>query len=224
MILYVVTETEQKYRASTGWMKVKQNLEVQARDFCLVVHYSQLNRRRIAALSPWAICHSGGATPHHDYDVLTHPGYRWVTRTCGIPQIGFCGGHQIIAAHYGGELGDMRPLRSGEPDLNPEYHPGLFKEWGVFPVRVLVPDPLFKGLPGTLLVQQRHRAEVKSLPSQLGLLASSENCRVQAFVHARKPLYGVQFHPESCPESYPHGPRILRNFFAIARAHQGKKQ
>ena len=220
MILYVVTEPESKYRDSTGWMRVKYTLEDAARDVCLVVHYSQLSRRRIEELKPWAICHSGHGTAHSEYDVLTHRGYRWVTRSCAVPQIGFCGGHQVIAAHHGGELGSMRELQPGEPDLNPEYHPGLYKEWGVFPIEVVHPDPLFKGLPKTLMMQERHRSEVKALPAEFQLLASTPNCRVQAFVHRRKPLYGVQFHPESGPATYPHGPALLRNFFAVARARQ----
>jgi len=220
MILYVVTETEAKYRASTDCARIKHTLEAQARDLCLILHFSQLSRKRIAELQPWAICHSGGATPHAEYNVLTHRGYRWVTRTCNIPQIGFCGGHQIIAAHYGAELGDMHRLRPDEPDLNPEYLPGLYKEWGVFPIEVVRPDPIFKGLPKTLLMQERHRHEVKTLPAQFHLLASTPNCKIQAYVHRKKPLYGVQFHPESVPATYPHGPALLRNFFAIARAHQ----
>ncbi len=220
MILYVVTETEEKYHASTDWLKTKWMLETCARDLCLILHYAQLSRKLIADLHPWAICHSGGGTPHEDYDVLTRPAYRWVTRRLDVPQIGFCGGHQILAVHYGGEIGDMRPVRPDEPDFHPDYHPGQFKEWGIYPVRVLKPDPLFNGLPKTIRVQERHRSEVTRLPECLELLASSTDCRVQAFVHRRKPIYGVQFHPESAaaPGHYSHGLRILRNFFRLARA------
>ena len=219
MIFYVVTEPESVYRAKDSWTRVKFMLEKQARDHCLVLHYAEITRALVAELKPWAICHSGGGTDHDSYDVITRPAYRWLTRQCPVPQIGFCGGHQIIARHFGGTVAHIRPLGPGDPDLNPEYSPGKFKEWGVFPVRVVKDDPLFKGLPRTLLMQERHCMEVKTLPPVFDLLASTADCRVQAFVHRRKPLYGVQFHPESGPEAYPHGPRLLRNFFAVARAH-----
>ena len=66
-------------------------------------------------------------------------------------------------------------------------------------------------------VQQFHRSEIKTLGRDLVLLAGTDECPVQAFVHRRRPLYGVQFHPEEATADYPDGLRILRNFFRIAR-------
>ncbi len=87
----------------------------------------------------------------------------------------------------------------------------------MYPVRVLRRDPLFRGLGEVVRVQQFHRSEVKSLGKALVCLASSTDCAVQAFAHRRRPLYGVQFHPEEATEGYPDGGLILRNFFRIAR-------
>ena len=220
MIFFVVTETDQKYRNGAGAHKVKLTLEKYAKDMCMVLHYSQLSRKLIEALRPWAICHSGGGTPHDEYDVLTHRNYRWVTRSSGIPQMGFCGGHQIIAAHYGGVIAHMRLVRPDEPDYNPAYYPGHFKESGYYPVRILKRDPLFKGLPKVIRVREAHRSEVRELPPVFELLASTKDCRVQAYVHKRKPIYGTQFHPEGSIDEYPHGFTVLRNFFGIAREYR----
>ncbi len=66
------------------------------------------------------------------------------------------------------------------------------------------------------MVLEWHYCEVKKLPPEFVLLASNENCRIQAMRHASRPLYGVQFHPESYVETYPHGRTILRNFFRLA--------
>jgi len=70
-----------------------------------------------------------------------------------------------------------------------------------------------------LRVPEYHMDEVKELPDCLRLLASTKDCRVQAYVHVSKPIYGTQFHPEQAMESYPDGFQVLRNFFALARRH-----
>ena len=88
-------------------------------------------------------------------------------------------------------------------------------------MEVIRRDPLFNGLGRIVRVQQFHRSEVKTLGPDLVLLASTRACPGQAFKHRRKPLYGVQFHPEEASENYPDGFRILKNFFRLARtAHR----
>ena len=219
MILFVVTETMEKYHKGSGWFTTKLVLEKHARDRCLLVHYSQLSQRLLRKYEPWAICHSGGGTPHDAYDVLDNDRYRWAIREYDAAQIGFCGGHQIMATYFGGTIRHMRKVRPDEPDVNPAYYPGQFKESGVYPVRVLKTDPLFDGLPDVIRVRQNHRSEVGTLGPDLDLLATAEGCRVQAYRHRDKPLYGTQFHPESVLRGYPDGFKILRNFFRIARDH-----
>lgn len=169
---------------------------------------------------PWAVCHSGSSTDYKAYDVLTAKEYRQAVRECPVPQIGFCGGHQIIARFFGSTLGPIRRLRPDEPDPC-GYHPGQFKEWGVYPVRVLKADPLLAGLGKVIRVQEYHYWEVKRLGRDLVLLASSRNCRVQAFRHRDQAIYGTQFHPEQASENYPDGTRILENFFRLARPLAG---
>jgi GMP synthase-like glutamine amidotransferase len=220
MILYVGTDTYEQYRKNSGLLKVRNTLEEIAGDACLVLHYSQVTPAALAQLQPWAICHSGSGTDYKDYDVLQTPDYRRAVRDFDVAQIGFCGGHQIIARFFGSRLGPMRKLKAGEADPSP-YHPGYLKEWGVYPVRVLKADPLFQGLGRTIKVQEYHYWEVKRLGARLELLASSKTCRVQAFRHRSKPLYGTQFHPEVFSDAYRDGARVLENFFALARAYEG---
>ena len=110
----------------------------------------------------------------------------------------------------------MRPLAAGEADGEPGYHPGWFTEKGMQPVRVIQrEDPLFAGLPETIMVLESHYCEVKALPPGWVLLASNGNCRVQAMRHPERPVYGTQFHPEGFTEYYPHGRTILENFFRL---------
>jgi GMP synthase-like glutamine amidotransferase len=219
MILFIVTETEKVYWTG-NWQKKRLVLEDAAGDFCLVVHYKQVSLAMLNAIKPWAICHSGTSTPFEDYDIRETRNYRQATMRSAIPQLGICGGHQLIAEFHGSTLEIMRRLREADADHNPAYYPGEYKEWGVYPVRIVKADPLFAGCGESVRVQQFHRSEVKTLGRDLILLASSPACRVQTFVHRRKPLYGVQFHPEEATEAYPDGFKILRNFFRLAAARQ----
>jgi len=220
MICYVVTETREKYDGMDCHV-VKHDLEKLSGDLCLVMHYSQITRSFIEHARPWALCHSGGVTPHSEYDILEREDYRWLIRDSAIPQIGFCGGHQLIGEMFGAEVGTMRELRPDEADLNPDYHPGLFKESGVWPVQIVADDPLLEGLPRLIRVRESHRSEIKQLPEGFRLLASSADCRIQAIVHETLPLYGTQFHPETRLEHYPDGHAIVANFFRIARSFGG---
>jgi len=216
MVIYIITETREKYNGM-DCHAIKHDLEKLSGDMCLAMHYSQVTPELIAELRPWAVCHSGKSTPFEEYDVLQHRGYRWLVRESGIPQIGFCGGKNAIVAIFGGSAGRMRELRPDDPDLAPQYRPGWFKEWGVWPIEIVAEDPLFDGLTSPMRIWVMHCGETSVVPDGFRLLASSADCRVQALVHERLPIYATQFHPERRQEEYPDGFRLLSNFFNIAR-------
>ncbi len=132
MILFIITDSPANARGGGFWT-MKHTLEDLAGDVCVPLRYDQLTRERVAALKPWAICHSGGSAIFSEYDILQHPLYRWLVTAYDAPQIGFCGGHQLIAALFGGTLAHMGRVKPGEADHNPGYHAGFFKEWGVYP-------------------------------------------------------------------------------------------
>ncbi|MFP4250322.1 MAG: glutamine amidotransferase-related protein [Armatimonadota bacterium] len=220
MICYIYTDTREKYD-DADCHTIKHDLEKLSGSPCLVMHFSQVTRDFIESARPWAVCHSGGGTPHNEYDVLEREDYTWLITESGIPQIGFCGGHQLIAEMFGSEVGIMRELADDEADLNPDYYPGQFKESGIWPVEIIAEDPLFEGLPNPIRVREAHRSEIKELPDGFRLLASSADCEIQAMVHETLPLYGTQFHPESRMEHYPDGHAIVSNFFEIARDRAG---
>ena len=111
------------------------------------------------------------------------------------PILGICVGLQLMAVYCGGKAG---------PSEVPEY--------GLARIRVVEEDDLFKGLPKEFLVWESHNDEVKDARDFL-ILAMSENCRIQAVKHVKKPLYGVQFHPEVNDTEY--GSQILNNFVNV---------
>ena len=218
MIWYIVTDDAEQYR-QPHFHRIKILLEERADDCCLAVHYRYISRKLLSEARPWAICHSGGSALYDDYDVLQHEGYADCILNWDIPQIGFCGGHQIISTKFGSRIGWMRRLTDDEPDQE-GYRPRQFKEWGIYPVRIVHRDPLFEGMGGVIRVREAHSWEVLELGPELRLLASGDTCRVQAYVHTTKPVYGVQFHPEGANTDYPDGWQILKNFFSLARRYK----
>lgn len=108
------------------------------------------------------------------------------------PILGICVGMQLMALHYGGKAG-----------------PAEIPEYGLANMKIIEPDDLFKNLPTEFSVWESHNDEVKQAPS-FTVLAMSENCKIQAIKHTRKPFYGVQFHPEV--NNTQNGEQILSNF------------
>lgn len=49
------------------------------------------------------------------------------------------------------------------------------------------------------------------------VLARSEECEIEAIGDTRRRWWGTQFHPEAYSPEYPHGERVLRNFFELAQ-------
>lgn len=222
MILYIITNTPELYRSSYKWVEARQHLEECSEDGCIVLHYSQVTLAILERIRPWAICHSGGSSASKDM-----PASYWeIIRHWPGPQIGFCAGHQFIAQAFGSKLKRMRKLRPDE--LDPagclSTRPRQFKEWGVYPVQILKPDPLFKDCKTLVYVQEFHFWEVTELSPDLQLLASSPTCHIQAFKHQQKCIYGTQFHPEISSKHYPDGKQIVKNFFQIARTEADRLQ
>jgi anthranilate synthase component 2 len=58
--------------------------------------------------------------------------------------------------------------------------------------------------------------ERKSLPPDLAVVAETEDRLIMGLAHARLPVHGVQFHPESIASE--HGHLVLKNFLDIAAA------
>lgn len=113
-----------------------------------------------------------------------------------IPILGVCLGHQAICEAFGGKVtyakellhGKQTPIYKGEESI------------------------LFEGLPDPFPAARYHSlaAEEETLPKELLVTARSSEGEVMAVSHARYPVYGLQFHPESVMT--PHGRLIIENF------------
>jgi len=116
-----------------------------------------------------------------------------------MPILGVCLGHQVICEAFGGRIAHARALMHGKSS----------------PIHVVAPDPLFAGLPETIMGGRYHSlaADPAFLPAELLVTAISDDEEIQAVHHRSLPVFGVQFHPESILT--PSGRTILSNFLAV---------
>jgi GMP synthase (glutamine-hydrolysing) len=111
----------------------------------------------------------------------------------GVPILGICFGHQLLAHAFGGKV---ETLGKGE--------------YGTTYVYIEDFDDIFEGLERVEKVWMSHSDTVTSLPSEFYVLARTDLCPVAAFKHKEKPIYGVQWHPEVVHTDK--GIMILKNF------------
>ena len=118
---------------------------------------------------------------------------------CTIPLLGVCLGHQAIAEVFGGKVVRADEVMHGK--TSSVRHTGA----GVM-----------RGLPPQFTATRYHSLIVErtSLPPCLEVTAEAADGVVMALQHIDKPVFGVQFHPESVLT--PEGIAILRNFLEIA--------
>lgn len=158
-----------------------------------VVRNDKINVPEIARLKPRAIVLSPGPCAPDQagvcLDAIKGLGHK-------IPILGVCLGHQAIGQAYGGRITRSAPMH-GRSSLI--HHNGT----GVF---AGLPDPLKVGRYHSLIVAN------DELPHDLIPTAHAADGAIMALRHARHPVAGVQFHPESILTD--HGHQILRNFMS----------
>ncbi len=120
-----------------------------------------------------------------------------------LPVLGVCLGHQAIAHLLGGVVGRAPEPRHGR------VSPVLHKQVDVF-----------AGLPSPFEAVRYHSLAATDLPDDLEPIAWTPDGVLMGLRHRQRPLWGVQFHPESI--STEHGHRLLANFADLTRSHQGR--
>jgi anthranilate synthase/aminodeoxychorismate synthase-like glutamine amidotransferase len=117
-----------------------------------------------------------------------------------VPLLGVCLGHQAIGQAFGGAV-----IRAPEPVHG--------KVWDVHHRNT----DIFAGLPSPFRATRYHSLVVRreDLPAELEATAWTDDGLVMGVAHRSKPIWGVQFHPESIASQ--HGHDLLRNFLALAK-------
>jgi anthranilate synthase/aminodeoxychorismate synthase-like glutamine amidotransferase len=79
-------------------------------------------------------------------------------------------------------------------------------------------DTMFAGVPNPFEATRYHSliVEKDTLPDCLLITASTDEGEIMGLRHKERPVFGVQFHPESILTKY--GPRILQNFLEVREA------
>lgn len=118
-----------------------------------------------------------------------------------IPLLGVCLGHQTLCEVLGARVERAGRIMHGK--LSPVLHDGT----GVF-----------AGLPSPFMATRYHSlvAIEATLPACLLPSARTDAGELMGARHVRRPLHGVQFHPESVLTE--HGHALLRNFLAMGMA------
>lgn len=226
MYLYVRVQEPESYYREGPEGRVKARLEEASGERCLIVPYREFDLKAVEELRPRAIAMSGFGGHFQAREVSWFHGMDEVLHRADLPIICFCGSHQLLGFSFNQDLHAVDrlhdlPMRQLEPteDLprraqgSPDYDlSSYFVADGFYPIARLADDPLFDGLPETMMLRCSHYCEVKDLPPGFDLLASSGHCRIEAMRHRDRPLYGTQFHPEAYEAPYLDGQRLLQNF------------
>ena len=116
-----------------------------------------------------------------------------------IPILGVCLGHQAICMAFGATVTYAKELMHGKDSLT------YFDTGSAF----------FLGIPAKSRVARYHSlaSSEDTIPTELKVVAKTDDGEVMAVEHRHYPIYGVQFHPESIMTEY--GKEMLRNFISL---------
>jgi para-aminobenzoate synthetase len=158
---------------------------------------------------------SWGALSRWDFDAIVispGPGHpdRWhdfgvcsdILRSSEIPILGICLGHQGLGRLLEGMVGAAPMPMHGR--VSHVRHVG---------------HGLFAGIPQGFSVVRYHSLAVsRSMGPDGRITAWTDDGVVMGIEHRHRPMWGVQFHPESI--STEHGHTLIENFYALARHHR----
>jgi para-aminobenzoate synthetase len=133
----------------------------------------------------------------HDFGVCSD-----ILRKSEVPVFGICLGHQGIGNLLEGTVNRAPMAMHGR--LSRVMHEG---------------KGLFKDVPQGFSVVRYHSLAITSPPGPEGsIVAWSDDGVVMGVEHTKRPIWGVQFHPESISTEY--GLKIAENFFELAARHR----
>jgi para-aminobenzoate synthetase len=133
-----------------------------------------------------------------------HPGNARDFGACGeiiqadVPILGVCLGHQGLCHTLGGRV-DLAP-KPMHGRVSAVHHTA---------------DGLFRGVPSPFRAVRYHSLAAVDVPDQLSVTAWSDDGVVMGVAHRDRPVFGVQFHPESVSSEY--GKALIENFRTLTQ-------
>ena len=162
-----------------------------------IIRNDELNIEEIKALNPEKIILSPGPSTPDEAGVTLEVIKTFADST---PIFGICLGHQSIAQAFGGEVIRAKNMMHGKTSQ----------------VEVDCETPIFKDLPSEFRATRYHSLTVnkENLPSNIIATShSKDDDEIMSLQIKDKPIYGVQFHPESIMSE--HGHEMLDNFLKL---------
>ena len=160
-----------------------------------VIRNDEMSVDAVLALEPQGLVLSPGpCTPREAgicVDLIKHA-------PDGLPVLGVCLGHQAIGDAMGEPVSQAQAILHGKVSRIRNTQKGLFQ-----------------GLPEQYNVVRYHSLAISPgrLPDTLVADAWTEDGEIMAVHHKTRPLYGVQFHPESIMTEYGH--ELIQNFIDL---------
>ncbi len=162
-----------------------------------VIRNDELSVDEIAALNPEKIIISPGPATPDDAGVSLAVIERFKDT---LPMLGICLGHQSIAQAFGARIVRAKRMMHGKTSV----------------MECELSCPIFRHLPEFFTATRYHSlvVEKESLPETIEPTAySQDDAEIMALQVKDRPIYGVQFHPESIMSEFGH--EILDNFLKL---------
>jgi para-aminobenzoate synthetase len=140
----------------------------------------------------------GPGTPQrwHDFCVCND-----ILRYSETPVLGICLGHQGLGHLLNGKVSSAPEAMHGR--LSRIHH---------------AQSGLFEGIPQDFPVVRYHSLQITDMGPDGQVTARADDGVVMGIEHLRRPLWGVQFHPESIATE--HGAKLVENFYRLARSRK----
>lgn len=161
----------------------------------MVVRNDEITVEQVEDLNPKKIVISPGPCTPNEAGISIE-----LIKKSSVPILGVCLGHQAIGAAFGGNIIKAPEIFHGK--LSKVEHNQ---------------KKIFNGIDSPYSVVRYHSLiiEKDSLPNELeitGVLEDNPEV-IMAIEHKEKPIYGVQFHPESIETNF--GMKLIENFLKL---------
>lgn len=160
-----------------------------------VIRNDEMSVEDIKKLNPEKIIISPGPSTPKEAGISVE-----VIKNIQKPILGVCLGHQSIAYAFGGEIIEAKNLMHGKTS----------------DIQITIKDDIFKDLPNKFRVTRYHSlvANPDKLPECIIPTSYSlDDNEIMSLRVKDRPIYGVQFHPESIMSEY--GKEIIDNFLKL---------
>ena len=160
-----------------------------------IVKNDQISIDEINKLSPKKIVISPGPGKPEDAGISIDVIKKYYDK---IPILGICLGHQAIAIAFGGYVINANEISHGKIVEIKHTESKIFKD---------IPDIFYATRYHSLMIDRN------SLPSEINIIAQTNNNIIMGVEHVSANLFGLQFHPESIETKF--GIKMIENFLSI---------